>query len=466
MKILVAIANHGTKNLRYLRVLLEEYASMPFHVDRVVLSDCPKDVGPGVEVRVGCPAKNPWSLPFGHKRLFAERADDYDLFIYSEDDTLIRERNIRAFLEATSILPPDRIAGFMRYEVYASGQRSYSTVHSQFRWIPDSVEKFGSSLFARFTNEHSASYVLTREQLKRAIASGGYLVEPHDEKYDLLVSAATDPYTQCGFRKVICISQIEDFLLHHLPNQYLGRLGIGAADFERQIRALMEIHSNGRSRQELFSTETRLVQGLWSKFYYEPPREDLLAAVPPGAKRVLSVGCGWGVLEAKLVQKGIEVVGIPLDAVIGSCAQARGVKLTPPNFEEAFATLAHERFDCIILSDVLQHIHQPFPVLARAAALLSPKGRMIASVPNFNALKVWRDLLKGRIPFGAKRDFQKGLIHFTTRRMVRDWFRRSRLELVQAACGMGERLRPYARWSGGLLTEWLASDWVFVGRRN
>ena len=70
MKVLVVIANHGTKNAEHLNRLLREYRSMSLKVDIVVLSNIPKDLGSDIEVIVGAPTKDPWSLPFGHKRIF------------------------------------------------------------------------------------------------------------------------------------------------------------------------------------------------------------------------------------------------------------------------------------------------------------------------------------------------------------------------------------------------------------
>ena len=103
-RILVAIASYGHVNDRYLGQLLGEYRAMPFDIDIVVLCNIEKHLGPDIETRVGLPNKNPWSLPFAHKRLFAERARDYDVFVYSEDDTLITAAHLRAFLEATAEL--------------------------------------------------------------------------------------------------------------------------------------------------------------------------------------------------------------------------------------------------------------------------------------------------------------------------------------------------------------------------
>ena len=122
MKILVAIANYGTKNIRFAKELIREYLSMPFNVEIYVLSEAPKSYGDDVKVIVGLPSKNPWSLPFVHKKLFAENADNFDLFIYTEDDTLIRTQHILSFLKATKTMRSDLIPGFIRYEMNADGK--------------------------------------------------------------------------------------------------------------------------------------------------------------------------------------------------------------------------------------------------------------------------------------------------------------------------------------------------------
>ena len=161
-----------------------------------------------------------------HKKVFADRADQYDLFIYSEDDILVTEDNLRAFLDACSVLEDNEIAGFFRVEKGSGGNVNYPDVHANFHWVPNSVRSRGKYTFAAFTNEHAACYVLTQNQLRKALNSGGFLVGPHEWKYDLLCTAATDPYTQCGFQKLIPISHFDDFTVEHLSNKYVGKVGI------------------------------------------------------------------------------------------------------------------------------------------------------------------------------------------------------------------------------------------------
>ena len=123
----------------------------------------------------------------------------------------------------------------------------------------------GGYAFAFFTNEHSAAYILTRAQLERVIASGRFLIGPHDGKYALPETAATDPYTQCGLRKMICISEINDFVLPHLPNKYVDTLGLPDVEFRAQIRALQAILDKARPATVLMKTETNLLRLKWSK---------------------------------------------------------------------------------------------------------------------------------------------------------------------------------------------------------
>jgi len=464
VKILVAIANYGTKNMHYLDILIEEYRSMKYDVDIVVLSNIPKDLGSDIEVLVGLPDKNPWSLPFAHKKAFAERSKDYDLYIYSEDDTLLTEKNIDAFLKVTPILDENEIAGFIRYEIDSLGRIYYSTIHSHFHWKPDPVKSVGEYTFAHFTNDHSACYILTQKQLNMAIKSGGYLVKPHDEKYDLLVTAATDPYTQCGLIKMICLSHIKDFQIHHLPDQYLGKMGIDEHELHIQLNALLI----NKQREELFQAQTKLKQSRWSKSYYENPRLDILDLIPQNVKNVLSVGCGWGATEAELVKRGIRVVGIPIDEIIGACAKERGVEIVTPNFEIALQQLVNKSFDAIIFSDILQYLHNPPDILTKFSKLIAERGIILIRVPNFNRVNILRGLLfkKYNISINDKINFDKTNLHFTTKRMVKNWLNQSGIEVNKIVYCIEDRFQNYARLSFGLLYELLASQLLFVGKIN
>jgi len=382
-RVLVAIANHGNGNLEYLEQLLSAYSQSSYDCDIVILSDKPKTFGSDIEVLVGAPERNPWSLPFVHRSLFKERLSSYDYFIYSEDDTLIRDHNINFFSDAVEILPPDEIAGFMRTETTPDGQVTYSTCHSFFRWIPSSVRVRGNELWAIYSNEHSASFVATRDQISRAYASGGFPLKAHEGRHDMLCSAATDIYASCGLNRVVCIDRIDDFSLPHLSNKYTHKMGMPAQEMQWQIEALRRIHRGELSRKELFDPETRLPRARASKNFHLAPDltlETMLGEVP---KRVLVWGAGDGVLEASLRDKGHDVTVVPFNAVFGFSCEKRGLKV----FElENEAHHPEPIFDCVVTVDCLHLCADPVTLLGNVYDWLLPGGEVFARIPNLNSI--------------------------------------------------------------------------------
>lgn len=463
LRILVAIPHHGSKNRQFLDRIVREYQSMDHEVSIVVLTEVDKPVPEGVEVRVGAPTEDPWSLPFAHRSLFAERIDDHDLFVYSEDDTLIEQRHLDTFLELDAVLPEALIPGFQRYEVHPSGDRSYCSVHSHYRWDPGSVSTHGGLTFARFTNDHAAAYAATRAQLRRAIASGGYLVPPHAGQYDMLVSAGTDIYTQCGLTKVLCLERIDDLLLHHLPNVYLGRMGISEKEFSAQLAELHRISALPTAPEQLIRPETRLGSRMWDRRCYPARNPSLLALLPPDTRRVLAVGTTSGATESVLVEHGIEVLGIPVDTVLGSMAAMHGIHVVAPHLPTPDELAAHGPFDVLLAVDVLGYFPDPVDVLRRLRPALTPGGTAIASAPAHhrywlrNATRPWDQ--RHELPTS----YEQSGVWFSGRAWLPRIMRSAGFEGVHSSMRRTTRLDPLGR-PGPLA--WLTGNTVMArGRR-
>jgi len=393
MYLLAVIANHGTGNRQYLDRLLAAYREMPLKTHLVILSNIAKDLGPDVEVRVGVPSENPWSLPFAHRPLFRERLEDHEFFIYSEDDTLLEWPVLERFIQSIDELEPNEIAGFMRTETGPDGRVYYSTSHSFFRWLPDTVRERSGKLWARYSNEHAACFVASRDQVKRAFESGGFGDEPHEGRHDMLCAAATDIYTRCGIERLVCLDDLDRFLLPHLPNKYVGRMGLPREEMDWQIEALRKVHEGVLSRASLFDPETKLPRGRGSKLCREQPDEVIAKRLGERPSRVLVWGSGDGVAEAELAARRHEVTVMPLDAVLGHCCEKRGLAVLPPE-REVLRSL-EDRFDRVIVRDGLHLLEQPERLLGELRPLLRAGGLLILRVPNFNEAgfqrKRWRD---------------------------------------------------------------------------
>jgi len=396
LRLLLAIACYGEKNVELLKRVIHGYQRMAMDVDVVVVSDAPKALDPSVRVVVGLPSKNPWSLPFAHKKVLADGVDRYDLFVYSEDDMEVTEANIQAFLRATAELAPAEIAGFLRYEVNESGTRSLPDAHGGYHWRPESVKRRGSYTIAEFTNEHAGFYILTQTQLKKAIQSGGFLRAPYEGRYGMLETAATDPYTSCGFRKVICISALEEFLIHHLSNRYAGQLGPPLLKFKQQVETQLAIANGTHPATTLCRTECDLLHGAWSKDYYEDPQAEVLSLIPETAREILSVGCGWGATEVRLKERGAAVTALPLDSIIGAEAERLGIEVTYGTLADCLRKMDGRTFDCVLVTNLLHLLPNPREVIEQCSLLVSPGGTFVIAGSNFGLLRVLANRALGR----------------------------------------------------------------------
>jgi 2-polyprenyl-3-methyl-5-hydroxy-6-metoxy-1,4-benzoquinol methylase len=229
--------------------------------------------------------------------------------------------------------------------------------------------------------------------------------------------------------KVICISHLEDFILHHLPNVYLERLGCSESDFQLQVNTLLEIAGSERTAEALFQTEKPKPFEKWNKSYYELCSKEILDLVPTGAKKVLSVGSGVGLAETQLAALGLDITCIPLDSIVSACTKAKGFRMSPSNFPRAFDFLAQDKFDCILLLRIIQHLREPTHILYKLQNLLEPHGIMIITAPNFNYYPTWVNTLGFRCKWWWSVKFDRSGLHFTTIRNLKRWIINSNMKV-------------------------------------
>lgn len=101
---------------------------------------------------------------------------------------------------------------------------------------------------------------------------------------------------------------------------------------------------------------------------------------------LLDIGSGHGALLEVAMRRGLRAEGIELAPAIAEDCRRRGLHVRTAGFPEALAP--GERFDAIVLLDVLEHLVEPRPALRELAARLKPNGLLALQVPNMASLLI------------------------------------------------------------------------------
>ena len=128
----------------------------------------------------------------------------------------------------------------------------------------------------------------------------------------------------------------------------------------------------------------------------------LIRAIPHGARRVLDVGCGDGILSAQLARAGVaHVVGLDRDGDVLERARMRHPEVAVEWQQGDIFDVAFEAgsFDAVVSVATLHHLNAE-AALVRFAELVNPGG-VVALVGL--AANNWWDLPHALVGYGAQR---------------------------------------------------------------
>jgi SAM-dependent methyltransferase len=129
--------------------------------------------------------------------------------------------------------------------------------------------------------------------------------------------------------------------------------------------------------------------------------------------RLLDFGCGYGSLMAALNGPRIRCFGFETSRRRLDYLRARQL----PALSSLDEVRAHAPFDAIILSDVLEHVPEPRPLLRLCSSLLGSGGLLCVQVPEFGDQRLARELSaasSGR-PFSRELNPWEHLQYFSPR---------------------------------------------------
>jgi len=121
-KVLVTITNFSDKQLEYLNRQINELKKInknKYLIDIFVHSNIPIERDDVTTILHKEPPVNGWNwLPWENRKTIYLNKENYDLFLYTENDHLYTEKHLDSFLEITKVLPENLIAGFIQFEEF------------------------------------------------------------------------------------------------------------------------------------------------------------------------------------------------------------------------------------------------------------------------------------------------------------------------------------------------------------
>lgn len=153
------------------------------------------------------------------------------------------------------------------------------------------------------------------------------------------------------------------------------------------------------------------------------------------SSKVLDIGCASGYMGEYLSkEKNCDVFGIEPNFKSFEIAKDKGYKIIlNKNIEEALKgeELKNEKFDYIILADVLEHVVSPEKVLDGIKRFLKDDGRIIISLPNVAHYSVRLSLFFGKFDMKETGVMDKTHLHFYTLKSAKKLLENFEIEKIR-----------------------------------
>lgn len=129
----------------------------------------------------------------------------------------------------------------------------------------------------------------------------------------------------------------------------------------------------------------RVIKLLGMLAYLRPPQRTYadfpfaaLSDVPKG--RLLDIGCGGGATMLMMRNWGWRVEGVDFDPAAIDNARRKGLTVYLGSVTDQ--SFAESSFDLVIMSHVIEHVHDPVRFLGEALRVVRPGGKVLVATPN------------------------------------------------------------------------------------
>ncbi|WP_188762327.1 class I SAM-dependent methyltransferase [Sandarakinorhabdus glacialis] len=204
--------------------------------------------------------------------------------------------------------------------------------------------------------------------------------------------------------------------------------------------------------------------------YFSGARHSLVAQLPhaPGAT-ILEIGCGSGGTGALALETGKcgRYYGIEIEPVAAARAGAVLTEVLVGNVEIMKLPYEESSLDVIIISEVLEHLVDPWAVVARLVKLLKPSGIMVATSPNISHWRVIGALFTGRFDYSEIGVMDRTHLRWFTPASFRRMFTEAGfvVDRVGPSGGFGKAARTINLVTGGASEHLFCTQIALFGHR-
>ncbi len=236
-KLLVSIMSKGDKQLEHLNTITNEYLSYKnYDVTVSIQSDI--DVSRN-DIVLNKHDSNIDKMPYAHRQEFLDKINDYDLFLCTENDMLVKEEAINVYMKYDSSLPINYCIGFIRYEKRVIDDPNDENLYCLDIWpqiehISNEKITIENNDYFILRNPFQSCFLFNREKLNYVINNFDFF-----RTYQSGVEVATAGMfvnwdATKGVINRVCTRNLEDLkkcLIHHLPNKHCNYPHPFGADF-------------------------------------------------------------------------------------------------------------------------------------------------------------------------------------------------------------------------------------------
>lgn len=164
-------------------------------------------------------------------------------------------------------------------------------------------------------------------------------------------------------------------------------------------------------------------------------------------KGVLEVGCCTGYMSQLMKERNCAVTGVEVDADAARCAanyceEVHVLDLNSPDWVTRFSG---NKFEVVLLGDVLEHLVDPARALSQIREVLAPNGSLVISLPNLVHWETRVKVLLGRFNYQSCGTLDHTHLRFFTLRTARELIESSGCRIVRFHPAVGGRMTGHLR---------------------